>query len=225
VRAAGTAEDLVPAIPAALARVVDQAQSGSRRLASVSDLARQLQPFAVSDRPPSVAPRDTLMPFLSPEARRSRGMARLERAVLGLGDARDKASVRPNLVLIEGAPDRPARMPVLDHGSDSPRHLNPEELTQPRIPRPPRSPKHLGSHMPTSISRSERPDASVRARRQPTLPLRRWRAARGPAAVDRGGSLAGARAWHPVAQHIGWAGLLALAGICLGLLLARLLHL
>jgi serine/threonine protein kinase len=223
-RAAGSAEDLVPAIPAALARVVDQAQGGSRRLASVSDLVRQLEPFAVSDRPPSVAPRDTLMPFLSPDARKSRGMARLERAVLGLGDvSREKTSARPNLVLIEGATDRPLRGALADRRSDVPRQLDAQDLTQPRIPRPPRSPKHLGSHIPSQSRRSDRAPPSLRSRRQPSLPLRRWRAARG--STEALPTHEAAPLWQPVAQRVGWAGLLAALGVCLGLLLARLLHL
>ena len=98
-----TAHSLVPAIPAALARIVDQATSPAvvRSIASAKDMASMLAPFAVSERPPSLAPRDTMMPFLSPEARKSRGMARLEKAVLG-------ASTRPNLVVIEGASRNPA---------------------------------------------------------------------------------------------------------------------
>jgi serine/threonine protein kinase len=228
----GTAQELVPAIPAALARIVDQAQHGSKRLASVSELARQLEPFAVSERPPSVAPRDTLMPFLSPEARRSRGMARLERAVLGLSEPRDKASIRPNLVLIEGAGERTPRPVVSERTSEAPRQLNAQELMQPRIPRPPRSPKHLASHMPTAaVAISESPGTGVRARRQPSLPLRRWRAARveGAAVAAAGPAPAAtvkqSSAWQPLALGVGWAALLAIAGVCLGLVLARLLHL
>src|SRR6185295_2911115 len=94
------------AIPAALARVVDQAlgSGAGRGIESAKEMATLLTPFAISDRPPSLAPRDTLMPFLSQEARRSRGMARLERAVLGINEP--KQSVRPNLVLIEGTQDK-----------------------------------------------------------------------------------------------------------------------
>src|SRR6185295_19675408 len=97
------------AIPAALARVVDQAlgSGAGRGIESAKELATLLAPFAISEKPPSLAPRDTLMPFLSQEARRSRGMARLERAVLGLAET--KTSVRPNLVLIDGSQDKPAR--------------------------------------------------------------------------------------------------------------------
>ena len=100
-----TAEALVPAIPAGLARIVDQtlAATSGKRVESAKEMAALLAPFAVSERPPSLAPRDSMMPFLSPEARKSRGMARLERAVLGLADPKEKSSVRPNLVLIENA--------------------------------------------------------------------------------------------------------------------------
>jgi len=68
------AQSLVPAIPQALARVVDQAlasgSSGGKAvgMGSAKEMAEQLAPFAISDRAPSLAPRETLMPFLSQEA-------------------------------------------------------------------------------------------------------------------------------------------------------------
>jgi hypothetical protein len=123
------ARSLVPAIPAGLARVVDQALNprAARRLGSAKEMAGLLTPFASAERNRSLAPRNTLTPFLSPEARRTRGMARLERAVLGLGEPREKGkpSVRPNLVLLdrdgERTTDRPVRGAPKNGSSRPPR--------------------------------------------------------------------------------------------------------
>jgi serine/threonine protein kinase len=220
------ARALVPAIPAGLARIVDFALSprSARRLGSAKEMASLLAPFAESDRTRSLAPRNTLTPFLSPEARRTRGMDRLERAVLGLGEAREKekTSVRPNLVLLdrtlERNSDRPPRSP--GKSASSPPRLAPHELVEPRIPKAPRAPKHFMSHKPRQ-SGPERGGQRVRSRKHPSLPLRRWKAARTssvPAKSERSAprSIAGLRLWS--------AGLVAMAGLSAGLLLARLLH-
>jgi serine/threonine protein kinase len=229
-----TAEALVPAIPAGLARIVDQALAANSSLgiASAKEMASQLAPFAVSERPPSLAPRNTLMPFLSPEARRSRGMARLERAVLGLPEPKEKGSVRPNLVLIEGAQGEKAAR----HGesankiqpTDSSRHLQPEDLLEPRIPRPPRTPKHIVSNLPR-FSHADRHELGGRWRKRSraSLPLRRWRASQPTGSPDdRTSPPTGSnRVMNPMIMRIWSAGLLAAAGLGAGLLLARLLHL
>jgi serine/threonine-protein kinase len=235
--AAPSAEALVPAIAAALARIVDQAMSPgvARSIATAKDLATLLAPFAVSERPPSLAPRDTMMPFLSPEARKSRGMARLEKAVLG-------ASGRPNLVVIEGASRSPAaesvgRNPIAYEGSsrapgpESLRHMNPEDLLEPRIPKAPRSPKHLGSNLPR-FSRPDRFERGPRPQKRSSLPLRKWKASLPPVsrpASDRLGPPVSPTppplASTSLTLQIWSAGLLAAAGLGAGLLLARLLHL
>src|SRR6266542_1252365 len=202
-----TAQALVPAIPAALARIVDQALApvSGRRLASAKEMATLLGPFAISDKPPSLAPRDTMMPFLSPEARRSRGMARLERAVLGITEPK-KPSARPNLVLIEGDKAVPSSDPPTN------RQLNVEELLEPRIPRPPRTPQHFGSSAPRPAAPAERdrPERGGRQRKRSLMPLRRWKAAR-PAAM-RADAIESIRAMSPLARRIWSAGLLAVAG-------------
>jgi hypothetical protein len=219
------AQSLVPAIPHALARVVDQAlaagTNNGKGVSSAKELAEKLAPFAISDRVPSLAPRETLMPFLSQEARRSRGMARLERAVLGIAEA--KPSARPNLFVIEGSQERPRNT---DRPSRAPhavaaRPLEAEDLIDPRIPRPPRTPKHVGGSVPRLIL-ADRKGGSGHARRRSSLPLRRWKASR---KNGRGGALARSKGMSPVAVRLWSAGLLAAAGLGAGLLLARLLHL
>jgi serine/threonine protein kinase len=228
---------LVPAIPAGLARIVDQALSihAARRIGSAKEMANLLAPFAVSDRPRSLAPRNTVAPFLSPEARRMRGMARLERAVLGLqqeedGQDGEKTSVRPNLVLVDRS-ERHQRVPA--KSPSNPARLAPHELVEPRIPRPPRTPKHYASHLPRP-SAAERA-MKTRSRKYPSLKLRRWKAAQASQAPDQQHqaesesaepgkakallirrSFLGLRFWP--------ASLLAMAGLSAGLLLARLLH-
>ncbi len=220
VPAGDTAQALVPAIPAGLARIVDQAlvPASGRRIASMKELVTLLSPFAHSDKPPSLAPRDTMMPFLSPEARRSRGMARLERAVLGITEPK-KPSARPNLVLIEGDKAVPSSDPPTN------RQLNVEELLEPRIPRPPRTPQHFGSSAPrpAAADRGDRTERGGRQRKRSLMPLRRWKAARMPA--SRSDLHAAMPAMSPLARRIWSAGLLAVAGLGAGLLLARLLHL
>jgi serine/threonine-protein kinase len=228
------AQSLVPAIPAALAKIVDQAMSPAvaRSIPTAKDLASSLTPFAVSERPPSIAPRDSMMPFLSPEARKSRGMARLEKAVMG-------TSTRPNLVVIEGASASPSaqyvsRSPIVYEGRapgpDSIRHINPEELLEPRIPKAPRSPKHLGSNLPR-FSRPARIELGPRPTRKSSLPLRKWKASqRPPVVVSERMAPVNSPAPPPLASsslalQLWSAGLLAAAGLGAGLLLARLLHL
>jgi serine/threonine protein kinase len=229
------AQSLVPAIPQALARVVDQAlASGSGNngagIATAKQMAEQLAPFAISDRVPSLVPRETLMPFLSQEARKSRGMARLERAVLGIGEPRP--SQRPNLIVIEGSQDnnvtrlsdRPSRAPAGASARSvegSTRSLDAEDLIEPRIPRPPRTPRHFGS-VPRLIA-SERDRDSGHHRRRSSPPFRRWRASRHK--YTRADALARpTKPMNPLARRIWSAGLLAAAGLGVGLLLARLLH-
>ncbi len=93
------------AIPSALQKVlqVALAPSPERRHASARDMGVALEPF-VSDSTSSVPLRESVMPLLSSEARRSRAMARLERAVLGVdGSHRPSASPRANLVVIDTA--------------------------------------------------------------------------------------------------------------------------
>jgi serine/threonine protein kinase len=218
------AQSLVPAIPQELARIVDQAlAAGSSKgagIVSAKDMAEQLAPFVDPERVPSLAPRETLMPFLSPDARKSRGMARLERAVLGMPEP--KPSNRPNLFVIEGShdnkvariTDRPSKMPQVATA----RSLDAEDLIEPRIPRPPRTPKHVGGSVPRLIA-ADRVDGSGHSRRRSSLPQRRWKASR----KNREG-LARPRGLSPVAVRIWSACLLAAAGLGAGLLLARLLH-
>jgi len=235
---APSATSLVPAIPAGLARIVDQAMStaAARSIGTANEMAGMLAPFAVSDRAPSLAPRDTMMPFLSPEARRSRGMARLEKAVLG-------ASARPNLVVIEGASRSPAaeyasRSPVSSEGSqrapgpESIRHMNPEDLLEPRIPKAPRYPKHLGSNLPR-FSRPDRLERGPRPQKRSSLPLRKWKASQPvlsqPTVSEQVVHVSPAppplASTSSLSLQIWSAGLLAAAGLGAGLLLARLLHL
>jgi serine/threonine-protein kinase len=229
-----SAQSLVPAIPATLAKIVDQAMSPAvaRSIPSAKDLASSLAPFAVSERPPSIAPRDSMMPFLSPEARKSRGMARLEKAVMG-------TSARPNLVVIENTSASPgaqyiSKSPIVYEGRapgpDSVRHINPEDLLEPRIPKAPRSPKHLGSNLPR-FSRPARIELGPRPTRKSSLPLRKWKASQRPPVVVSGRMAPVVSPAPPpsakssLALQIWSAGLLAAAGLGAGLLLARLLHL
>jgi serine/threonine protein kinase len=219
------AQSFVPAIPQDLARIVDEAlASGSAKgvgIASAKDMADQLAPFVDAERVPSLAPRETLMPFLSQEARKSRGMARLERAVLGMPEP--KPSNRPNLFVIEGShdnkvariTDRPSKVPQLAAA----RSLDEEDLIEPRIPRPPRTPKHVGGSVPRLIV-ADRVEGLGHSRRRSSLPQRRWKASRkqGREVLLR------TRGMSPVAVRIWSAGLLAAAGLGAGLLLARLLH-
>ena len=217
------ARSLVPAIPAGLARIVDQAlgpRSG-RGIGSAKEMATLLAPFAAAEGTRSLAPRNTLTPFMSPEARRTRGMARLERAVLGLQETKDnRPSVRPNLVLLDRSPERSSERPLRSSGKSSPPRLAPHELVDPRIPKAPRAPKHFLSHKPrTSPERTT--GQRLRSRKYPSLPLRRWKAAPTssiPAKSEREAprKIAGLRLWS--------AGLVAMAGLSAGLLLARLLH-
>ena len=223
-----SAQALVPAIPAGLARIVDQAMgSGSARpFGSAREMASLLSPFALSEQAPSLAPRDTLMPFLSPEARRSRGMARLERAVLGLSEPKEKLSVRPNLVLIEGAseaPPRAADSPAKRGASEAPRVL-PQDLLQPRIPRPPRTPE-LTDPRGRFTRGAGRGESGGRSRKRNSVGHRRWRASRhsiGSRVSDL--SSLQAAAMNRVMRRIWSAGLLAAAGMGAGLLIGHLLH-
>jgi hypothetical protein len=222
-----TAQALVPAIPAGLARVVDQAMAmgPGRPIGSAREMASMLSPFAVSEKPPSLAPRDTLMPFLSPEARRSRGMARLERAVLGLGEPKEKTSVRPNLVLIEGAQDGAPRAmdsAVKRGGSEAPRVMPAQDLVSPRIPRPPRTPEIAE---PQTHHLRGRGESGGRWRKRTSVAHRRWRASR-HSIGSRTSELSSlqAAAMNRVMRRIWSAGLLAAAGMGAGLLLGHLLH-
>lgn len=227
-----TAQALVPAIPAGLARVVDQAMSpgsGGRPLGSAREMAGLLSPFAISEQAPSLAPRDTLMPFLSPEARRSRGMARLERAVLGIAEPKEKTSVRPNLVLIEGAQEMMMNGGrALDGAkrgvSDGPRALPTQDLLSPRIPRPPRTPE-IGDPRARGPRGNGRNESGNRGRKRNSTGHRRWRASRhsiGTRTSDL--SSLQAAAMNRVMRRIWSAGLLAAAGMGAGLLLGHLLH-
>jgi serine/threonine protein kinase len=223
-----TAQALVPAIPAGLARIVDQAMGAgaARPFGSAREMASLLSPFAVSEQAPSLAPRDTLMPFLSPEARRSRGMARLERAVLGL-DPKEKLSVRPNLVLIDGANEQAARSPEATAkrgASEAPRVLPAQDLLSPRIPRPPRTPELTDPHARPARG-GGRNEPGGRSRKRNSVGHRRWRASRhsmGSSASDL--SSLQAAAMNRVMRRIWSAGLLAAAGMGAGLLLGHLLH-
>jgi serine/threonine protein kinase len=224
-----SAQALVPAIPAGLAHIVDQAMgTGSGRpIGSAREMSSLLSPFAVSEQAPSLAPRDTLMPFLSPEARRSRGMARLERAVLGLSEPKEKLSVRPNLVLIEGASEAPARIvdaPTKRSASEAPRPVPAQDLLEPRIPRPPRTPELTDPRGRFSRG-SGRGESASRSRKRNSVGHRRWRASRhsiGSRASDL--SSLQAAAMNRVMRRIWSAGLLAAAGMGAGLLIGHLLH-
>jgi len=224
-----SAQALVPAIPAGLARIVDQAMGAgtARPFGSAREIAGLLSPFAVSEQAPSLAPRDTLMPFLSPEARRSRGMARLERAVLGLSDTKEKLSVRPNLVLIDGASEPPARSadsPAKRGASEEPRVLPAQDLLQPRIPRPPRTPELTDPRGRFSRG-TGRGESGGRSRKRNSVGHRRWRSAR-DSSGSRTSDLSSlqAAAMNRVMRRIWSAGLLAAAGMGAGLLLGHLLH-
>jgi serine/threonine protein kinase len=225
-----TAQALVPAIPAGLARVVDQAMTtgSGRTFGSAREMAGLLSPFAVSEQAPSLAPRDTLMPFLSPEARRSRGMARLERAVLGLSEPKEKTSVRPNLVLIDGTQEAvlrsaeggPRRSP-----SEAARGVASQDLLAPRIPRPPRTPE-IGDPRPRgSRGGGGRGELGARLRKRNSVGHRRWRASR-HSLTSRTSDLSSlqAAAMNRVMRRIWSASLLAAAGMGAGLLLGHLLH-
>jgi serine/threonine protein kinase len=224
-----TAQALVPAIPAGLARIVDQAMGAgaARPFGSAREMASLLSPFGVSEQAPSLAPRDTLMPFLSPEARRSRGMARLERAVLGL-EPKEKLSVRPNLVLIDGVSEQAARSPdgTAKRGtSEAPRVLPAEDLLSPRIPRPPRTPELTDPNARSPRGGSGRGESGGRPRKRNSVGHRRWRASRH--SIDSGASDLSslqAAAMNRVMRRIWSAGLLAAAGMGAGLLLGHLLH-
>jgi serine/threonine-protein kinase len=225
-----TAQALVPAIPAGLARVVDQAMGAvgsGRPIGSAREMASLLSPFAVSEQAPSLAPRDTLMPFLSPEARRSRGMARLERAVLGLSEPKEKASVRPNLVLIEGTPDTAlpsADAPVKRGTSEMPRAMPAQDLVAPRIPRPPRTPQLEESRDQPSRG-AGRGETSSRSRKRHSFGNRRWRSSRHSMGLRTSDlSSLQAAAMNRVMRRIWSAGLLAAAGMGAGLLLGHFLH-
>jgi serine/threonine protein kinase len=224
-----TAQSLVPAIPAGLARVVDQAMSmgPGRVIGTAREMAGLLSPFAVSEQAPSLAPRDTLMPFLSPEARRSRGMARLERAVLGLPEPKEKVSVRPNLILIEGTQEGSPRMAdgsAKRGASEAPRPVPTQDLVSPHIPRPPRTPE-IGAprgHFSRSGNRAE--SGAGRWRKRNSIGHRRWRASRH--SISRASDLSSlqAAAMNRVMRRIWSACLLAAAGMGAGLLLGHLLH-
>jgi hypothetical protein len=197
-------------------------------MGSAREMAALISPYAVSEQAPSLAPRDTLMPFLSPEERRSRGMARLERAVLGLSEPTEKVSVRPNLVLIEGAQDPNVRSPdgsAKRAASEAPRALGAQDLMSPRIPRPPRTPE-LGEPRPQLSRGGSRGESGGRWRRRSTTGAhRRWRASRhsiGTRTSDL--SSLQAAAMNRVMRRIWSAGLLAAAGMGAGLLLGHLLH-
>jgi serine/threonine protein kinase len=198
-----------------------------RPIGSAREMSSLLSPFAVSEQAPSLAPRDTLMPFLSPEARRSRGMARLERAVLGLSEPKEKLSVRPNLVLIEGASEAPARIvdaPTKRSASEAPRQVPAQDLLEPRIPRPPRTPELTDPRGRFSRG-SGRGESASRSRKRNSVGHRRWRASRhsiGSRASDL--SSLQAAAMNRVMRRIWSAGLLAAAGMGAGLLIGHLLH-
>jgi serine/threonine-protein kinase len=225
-----TAQALVPAIPAALARIVDQAMGASgqaRSYGSAREMAGLLSPFAVSEQAPSLAPRDTLMPFLSPEARRSRGMARLERAVLGISEPKEKTSVRPNLVLIEGTPEaalRSSESASKRSASEAARGFPAQDFLAPRIPRPPRTPE-IGEPRPRVSRGGSRGEIGARWRKRNSVGHRRWRASR-HSMTSRASDLSSlqAAAMNRVMRRIWSAGLLAAAGMGAGLLLGHLLH-
>lgn len=90
-------------------------------------MADLVAPFAAPSGCPSLAVRNSLMPLLSPEARRARAMARIEKAVLSARESSEPASgPRSNVgVLDAGADDEPPGMP--------------------EIPRPPRAPGDFAS--------------------------------------------------------------------------------
>jgi eukaryotic-like serine/threonine-protein kinase len=228
---------LAPAVPTALGDIVGEvlARGARSRVPSAKEMAKVIAPFA-SPRRPSVAPRESQMPFLSPEARRSRGMARLERAVLGKSEARANAGARGNVVIIGPKSERggsrsrppeprveledlPRRAPGpsgASSGSKSQRpasagarRLDPADLIEPRIPRPPRTPEHFASAMP--VEEPTIPPARVR------LPRRRSNHARQRTRLHL--------KTKSRPERLGiWAGLLAAASLGAGLILAHFLH-
>jgi serine/threonine protein kinase len=228
---------LPPAVPAALGDLVSEllAKESRARVHSAREMAKLLQQFT-SPRRPSVAPRESAMPFLSPEARRSRGMARLERAVLGKSDS--KANPGANVVII-GAKGESSRalegssrprvdleeIPIramspggtnLRERSDRPisssgRRLDPADLIEPRIPRPPRTPKHFASARPAD----EDAIAPARVRLPPTR--RRSTRVRQRLRLQE-------KVKSPPGRWTMWAGLLAAASLGAGLLIAHFLH-
>jgi serine/threonine protein kinase len=80
-----------PAPSPDLARIADQAITG--RISNARQLADLLAPFAAPPTCPSLPVRDSLLPLLSPEARRSRAMARIEKAVLGDAQPEDRCEI------------------------------------------------------------------------------------------------------------------------------------
>ena len=109
---------VVPAVPTDLARIIDMAlaPAPNRRVASARELASLIAPFAgiefgasaISGAVPSSPP--------AAETRRSRGIARLERVVMGQSpETQKRVSIRPNLVLVSSAAksDHIKRSPTL----------------------------------------------------------------------------------------------------------------
>jgi hypothetical protein len=92
-------------------------------------MANQLARLRSPDRAPSLAPRETLMPFLSKEARKSRGMARLERACARHGRA--QALRAPEPFVIDGNQEKVAR--ITDRPSRAPHGATARSLDPPRI--------------------------------------------------------------------------------------------
>ena len=155
-------------------------------------------------------------------------MARLERAVLGIAEPKEKASVRPNLVLIEGAQDMVVNGRAFEGAkrgvSDAPRALPAHDLLSPRIPRPPRTPE-IGDPHPRVSRGNSRGESGNRGRKRNSMGHRRWRASRhsiGTRTSDL--SSLQAAAMNRVMRRIWSAGLLAAAGMGAGLLLGHLLH-
>ena len=222
-----SADGAATGVPAGLSQIVDEAlaEAADQRIGSAKEMTDRLVPFAQVSRP-SLAPRDSAMPFLSPEARRSRGMARLERAVLGANEPKPKPG-KANLVVVSNKGEGDARGPNLDLEYPGPRAqgammpdsngrgLRPEELLEPRIPKPPRTPRQVAPPHSTDDGLI----APVRVR-LPNSSRRRSNRVRYRAHKSE---KAHARPPRPSAFNL-VAGLLAAAGVAAGLLLAHFLH-
>lgn len=252
-------------LPEALARALDRARPDSpARFANAREMASALAPFVATPHAPSLTPRNSQAPFLSPDARRSRGLARLERVVHAMSGSPPRIAVggRPKVYVVDtsspagadgsGLPGQGAR--PLWHNSDRSsqpeqggarplwasshkpwaepadaplvpaERLTPDDLVSPKIPGPPRAPRHVGveSHRAARSGRKGQSGASAAAARRssadeppdPPAP----RAEHGQGKLEPSGLRFSATQWN-------WSlVVLAIGGVVLGLTLAHLLH-
>ncbi len=195
---------LVPGLPAALERIVDQALAGSPRVrtASARELLVALSPFAAVDVAPSgPAPAlDVAVPRLA--SWRTDAIDRLGRAVHAEDFAEARAGGRPQLQLVSVSAMGEGRM-------------RPEDLVRPQIPRAPLAPLHFASVAPMRSRRPVRIDSVDLGTPMPTTaplaaptaprPRRREGALRALAERHPGVALALAAGWGLAAVVIVWA--------------------